>query len=147
MLALKGFGKFLVAMFLLLGASLAFSAPVPKELTKQTDEQAIVGTWKMVSHSLNGETLTPQQVEWWLEVNGKAIMNPGDTAIEYKLRTELSPKGLDWQFVGAKPHLGLYALDGDTLKVVITSGIGQERPKELKPATGMIYGEFKRVSR
>ena len=131
-------------LLLLLAVPLAFAAPVPKEL-KRTDAHAILGTWEMVVQSSNGGPATPQTVKWRLDPDGKAfIMNIGDTAIGYKLHPELSPKGFDWQWPGSL-HMGLYELDGDTLKVVITSAASTVRPTELKPATGMIYCEFKRV--
>jgi len=130
---------------LLLACPLALAAPVPKEL-KRTDAQAILGTWNMVKHSNNGAEPTPQNIKWRLEADGKAsIMNPGDTAIGYKLHPELSPKGFDWQWPGSL-YMGLYELDGDTLKVVITAGASTVRPTELKPAQGIIYCEFKRVN-
>ena len=131
--------------FLLLVAPLASAAPVPKEL-KRTDERAILGTWDMAVHSSDGGPATPQTVKWRLESDGKAfIMNPADTAIVYKLHPGLSPKGFDWQWPNSL-HLGLYELDGDTLKVVITSGASGVRPTELMPAKGMIYCEFKRMT-
>jgi uncharacterized protein (TIGR03067 family) len=130
---------------LLLAAPLVLAAPVPKEL-KRTDEQAILGMWDMVAHSSNGAPATPQTVKWRLESDGKAfILNPGESAIGYKLHPELSPKGFDWQWPGSL-HLGRYQLEGDTLKVVITSGASTVRPTELKPAADVIYCEFKRVA-
>ncbi len=129
----------------LLASPLALAAPVPKEL-KRTDATAILGTWQMVVQSNSGGPATPEAVKWRLESDGKAfIMNPGDTAIGYKLHPGLSPKGFDWQWPTSL-HMGLYELDGDTLKVVITSGASTVRPTELKPATGVIYCEFKRIA-
>ena len=131
-------------LLLLVTTPLALAAPVPKEL-KKTDAQAILGTWDMVSHSHNGGPAGPQTVKWRLEPEGKAfIMNPSDTAIAFKLHPELTPKGFDWQWPNSM-HLGLYELDGDTLKVVITAGNSTERPTELKPGPNVIYCEFKRV--
>ena len=131
--------------FLLLSAALVFAAPVPKEVKKKNDEQLILGTWDMIAHSNNGGPATPQTVKWRLEPDGKAfIMNPSDTAITYKIHPELSPKGFDWQWPTSL-HMGLYALEGDTLKVVITSGASKVRPTELKPGPDVIYCEFKRL--
>ena len=131
--------------FLLLAAPLALAAPVPKEL-KRNDERNILGTWDMVVHSHNGGQAGAQSVKWRLEPDGKAfIMNPGDTAIGYKLHPEMSPKGFDWQWPTSL-HLGRYELDGDTLKVVITSGAATVRPGELKPGPDVIYCEFKRAA-
>lgn len=124
---------------------LAVAAPVPKEL-KSGDEQRILGTWDMVGHSMGGGPVTPQTVKWRLEPGGQAfIMNPGDTAIAYKIHTETEPKGFDWNWPTSS-HPGLYQLDGDMLKVVITTGNSTARPKELKPGPNVIYCEFKRVT-
>ena len=133
------------SVILLLSAfSLASAAPVPKEL-KHTDYQKILGTWDMVQHSMGGAEPTPQAVKWRLERDGKAfIMNPGDTAIAYKLHLETSPRGFDWNWPTSS-HPGLYELRGDTLKVVIRSGNSTLRPTELKPGPDVIYCEFKRV--
>ena len=124
---------------------LAFAAPVPKEL-KKTDDSAILGTWDMVVHSNNGGQGGPQPVKWRLEPEGKAfIMNPNDTPIGFKLHPEMSPKGFDWKWPNTL-HMGLYELNGDTLKVVISSGASTERPTELKPGPNVIYCEFKRAA-
>ena len=131
-------------ILVLLTAPLTFAAPVPKEL-KRTDERAILGTWQMVVHANNAGPATPEAVKWRLEPDGRAfIMNPADTAIGYKLHPELSPKGFDWQWPTSL-HMGLYELDGDTLRVFITSAASTVRPTELKPAPGVIYCEFKRI--
>ena len=128
---------------LLLATSLS-AAPVPKEL-KRGDEQRILGTWDMVQHSMGGAPAAPQAVKWRLERDGKAfIMNPGDTAIAYKLHKDTTPKGFDWNWPTSS-HPGLYELSGDTLKVVITCGNSVTRPTELKPGPDVIYCEFKRV--
>ena len=130
---------------LLLAVSpLAFAAPVPKEL-RRTDDQTILGTWQMVVHSSDGGPSTPQSVKWRLEPDGKAfIVDPADSAIGYRLHPELSPRGFDWKLPGTL-HLGLYHLEGDTLRVVITNGAATVRPTELKAAPGVIYCEFNRV--
>ena len=129
---------------LLLAVPVASAAPVPKEL-KQTDEQAILGTWDMVQHSMGGAVPTPQSVKWRLEPNGKAfIMSPDDLPITFKLHLDTSPRGFDWNWPTSS-HPGLYELKGDTLKVVITCGNSTVRPTELKPGPDVIYCEFKRV--
>jgi len=100
----------------------------------------------MVVHASDGGPNTPQTVKWRFEANGKAfIMNPGDIAIGYKLHPQDSQKGFDWKWPNAM-HLGLYALEGDMLKVVITSADGKTRPTELKAGPGVIYCEFARMN-
>ena len=131
-------------ILLLLASPLALAAPVPKEL-RRSNAQAILGTWQLVVHSDRGQPPTPQSVKWRLEPDGKAfIMNPGDIAISYKLHPHDSPKGFDWQWPTSM-HLGLYAIEGDTLKVVITSVDSKIRPTELQAGPGVIYCEFARV--
>ena len=131
-------------VILLFAAPLAFAAPVPKEL-KRGDETRILGTWDMVAHSMRGGPPTPQTVKWRLEPGGQAfILNPTEIAIGYKLHGGSFPKGFDWNWPGSS-HLGLYELDGDTLKVVIASTGGSARPTELKPGLDVIYCEFKRA--
>jgi len=133
-------------VLLLLLAPLVSAAPVPKELKRGGDDQAILGTWDMVLHSNGGGPPTPQAVKWELGKDGQAfIINPNRIAITYKLHQATSPKSFDWNWPGAS-HMGLYELKGDTLKVVIMSAGGAARPTELKPAEGAIYCEFQRVA-
>ena len=128
---------------LLLAVPLTFAAPVPKEL-KRGDETRILGTWDMVAHSMAGGPPTPQSVKWRLEPSGRAfILNPDEIAIGYVLHGGF-PKGFDWNWPGSS-HLGLYELNGDTLKVVIANAGGSVRPTELKPGADVIYCEFKRT--
>ena len=129
---------------LLFAAPLAFAAPVPKEL-KRGDETRILGTWDMVAHSMAGGPPTPQTVKWRLESGGQAlILNPNEIAIGYRIHGGTPPKGFDWNWPGSS-HLGLYELDENTLKVVITIAGGSARPTELKPGSDVIYCEFKRI--
>jgi len=129
---------------LLLAAPLAFAAPVPKEL-KRGDETRILGTWDMVAYSMAGGPPTPQTVKWRLEPGGQAfILDPNEIAIRCKLHGGSSPKGFDRNWPNSS-HLGLYELDGDTLKVVIASAGGSARPAELKPGLDVIYFEFRRA--
>jgi uncharacterized protein (TIGR03067 family) len=144
--------------------ALLVAAPVPKDKEKQKDEDAIQGTWKIDKFDLGGGPGAPPQAE--LDkiqfVFGKDGMlkvagGPGgeemtgshklDPAAKVKTidMTVNPPKGVN----DGKPEtmLGLYELEGDTLKLCITNGPNKNRPEEIKPdgKAGVAVITFSRV--
>jgi uncharacterized protein (TIGR03067 family) len=117
-----------------------FAAPVPKEKEKVKDEDAIQGTWQVESFDMGGAPGGPPPGEIAkLKLtfkDGKVTANRGDgskeDAIDYKLDAKTKPKSIDLT-EGGRPMLGIYELDGDTLKICMSEG-GQQgvRPEELK---------------
>ena len=125
---------------LLLAASLV-AAPVPKALKRPRDEDRIVGIWVRNP----GETA------------GFAIYDDGscDTGVgttkkdrppgRYKLDTTQSPKHIDWSPDGGQTwFLGVYELDGDSLRFNFGDRGSGVRPKVLGPNTGFQWEDLTR---
>ncbi len=115
------------------------AAPVPKEKAKVKDEDAILGTWKVETFDLGGAAGGPPPGEITkLRLtfkDGKVAASRGDgmqDEIDYKLDATTTPKSLD-MIEKTSTMLGIYELDGDTLKICVSEG-GQKgvRPTEMK---------------
>jgi len=136
-------------ILLLLATSLAFAAPVPKEL-RGTDEDAILGTWQVMRYSAyEEERMLPQPILWRFDGGGKGqFSNPtGAQDMAYTLipsENAKSPHGFDirWDHFKMK---GLYRLDGDRLTIALNNDGGKVRAAELAPGKNTWYWEFKRV--
>lgn len=112
-----------LCMFALVALPLA-AAPVPKK--KTTDVELIQGLW---NDGRGGDT-----AHWHFLANGEggfgAKKNP--QAAKYRLDTTTDPKQFDWSQNGGKTwFLGIYELDGDTLKIALAQGGTGERPDEF----------------
>lgn len=104
--------------------------------SKPKDEDAILGTWRLVGWDMDGVMRPPLRV-WsnhslkfseknsWSEEYG-ASKNGGT----FKLDPEAKPKTMDKSSQDVT-ILALYELDGDTLKICFTMS-GGARPTELK---------------
>lgn len=116
------------------------AAPTPKEKDKAKDEDAIQGTWKIESFDLGGAQGGPppgevEKIRMTFKKDGKLAMSRGqgdDREGEYKLDASAKPKAIDLIAEG-RTSLGIYELDGDTLKLCIAEGQNATRPEEMKP--------------
>jgi uncharacterized protein (TIGR03067 family) len=108
---------------------------------KAKDEDAIQGTWKVEKFDL-GVPGGPSKDElktmrFVFKKDGKMAMAVGPRGEkkegEYKMDPAAKMKTIDW-VRGDRIQLGIYELDGDTLKICISEG-GQKgvRPSEMKP--------------
>ena len=61
-------------LVLLLSLPMAFAAPVPKELKKQTDAACFVGTWEITTLRSNGKPLG--KAHWTFDESLKMISDP-----------------------------------------------------------------------
>jgi uncharacterized protein (TIGR03067 family) len=137
----------LLAAGLLAGTALA--APVPKEKEKVKDEDGVLGVWAVDTFDY-GEIGGPPQAEaakmrMTFKKEGKLVLalggEPQDAS--YKLDPTAKPKGIDL----SSPALGIYELDGDTLKLCLSQGPSQARPTEFKAdgKRGVLVITLKRV--
>jgi RNA polymerase sigma factor (sigma-70 family) len=116
------------------------------------DRAAMVGTWEStetVTRTIGDKVLPPveRKVRWVL-TDDKFIRTSSDGFIEqewhYQLDPTKSPKAIDLVSPVQGNYLGVYVLDGDTLKVQLGREPGK-RPAEL-PAKVDSFWHFKRVS-
>jgi uncharacterized protein (TIGR03067 family) len=127
--------------------ALLVAAPVPKDKEKPKDEDAILGTWKPDKFDNGGGPGGPapgelDKMRFVFEKDGVLRVTGGPGGEEMKGTFRLDPtakvKALD--LVVTEPGgngqvqtiLGVYELDGDTLKLCFGEGPKQPRPEEVK---------------
>jgi uncharacterized protein (TIGR03067 family) len=111
------------------------------------------GEWRVVSLNVSGTELAKDQ----LEARGMHLMFKDGTLrsknalaknmaapMPLTLQPDSSPKQIEWQ-TKARKILGIYQLDGDTLKIAIA--IGQKtRPTDFTPGPDKTVYVLKRVA-
>ena len=125
----------------------AVAAPVPKAVKKQDDAALLEGRWVGVTTDTGGGP-NPDP-ERWLEItDGKFSTGIGSTrgydGRTLRLDPSASPKHLDVNNTRGGFHLGIYELDGDTLRWCESSS-ATTRPTEIKAANGFNVLVYKRV--
>ncbi|MCU0704029.1 MAG: TIGR03067 domain-containing protein [Fimbriiglobus sp.] len=141
--------------------TLVFAAPVPKDKEKAKDETAILGTWKIEKFDTGGGPNGPppgevEKIQFVFEVDSVLRIAGGPRGEQMKGSFKIDPlakiKTIDMTMTspgGGKLEtmLGLYELDGDTLKLCITNGPGSPRPTDLKAdGKGVALVTLKRVT-
>lgn len=128
-------------VLLLACAAVAVAAPVPKAVKKKGDADLIVGEWV--------DSPGAQSV-WLFREDGTAgvgdPVNPACKAV-YKIDPNQTPKHLDWSQDGGRTwYLGVYELDGDSLKISFGGGNSGTRPPTVdKNNTFQFVGVTRRV--
>ena len=119
-------------------ASALVAAPVPKEKEKLKDEDAIVGTWSIDNFDAAGDKPPPPDqvaaIRFVFAEKGVFKMTGGPPERgegTFKLDPAAKTKTIDITLDGKK-MLGLYELDGDTLKMCIPNSPDSPRPEEMK---------------
>lgn len=140
-------------------ASALVAAPVPKDKEKTKDEDAIQSTWKADKFENAGAPGGPppgelEKIRFVFEKDGKLRVTGGPSGDEmtgtYKLDPAAKLKAIDMvvKDPSGREHtaLGVYELDGDTLKLCFSDGDNKPRPEELKPdGKGVAVVTFTRV--
>jgi uncharacterized protein (TIGR03067 family) len=129
------------------------AAPVPKEKAKVKDEDAILGTWRFEKFDTGGADGVPkgdvEAIRMTFKKDGKMLtaFGPGGEKreAEYKLDPAAKVKAIDFVEKGGRTALGIYELDGDTLKLCLAEGKDPKRPTEMKPDGRMPVVTLKRV--
>ena len=132
------------------------NAPKPRaQDTAQAkdDRVEIQGTWESwttVTHSSNGEVSPPERLKLTSVITEDKIMRVGQDGFledeqSYKLDPTKSPKAIDItdRRLG-DTFLGIYQLEGDTLKILYTDERPKKFPSEKDQMKPMVW---KRVSR
>jgi len=132
------------------------------------DAKRILGTWKVVAIEVNGKTNRDPKSPGlshgpWIITAEKITQEgthfteekgyfKGKSETPYKLDSTKSPKEIDFietRLDGTKnpkPALGIYSLDGDTLRICMAAGDEQPRPTEFatKPGSNLYFQVLKR---
>ena len=134
-----------VLILLLLVPSALTAAPVPKEIRKEGTRE---GVWKLLKIDLPGGGASTGMTHNWV-IDAKddvSFSGPQERSAEIRFRLTFDPaaKHCDYKTPSmATPYLGVYELDGDSLKIAIDFG-GGPRPKALG-APGAYTYNFRRV--
>jgi uncharacterized protein (TIGR03067 family) len=117
-------------------ATLLLAAPAPDDPTKK-DQERIQGTWKVDSIQAPDGAAQPDAADMRMTFDvEKVVMTKGGNEFKkgtFKLDASKKPPAIDLTDDKDKmAALGIYQLDGDTLKIAVAKE-GAERPKEFKP--------------
>lgn len=114
------------------------------------DDPAIVGAWRLESAASEGNespaegvkavdrgwTITKDTIQWdWVTKGGDGREKMKQTRWTYTLDPTATPPAIDLAVDGsaAQPRMGIYYLDGDTLKLCISDGKHRDkRPTDFK---------------
>jgi uncharacterized protein (TIGR03067 family) len=115
----------------LLVAALALAASSPAEAGAEKALAALQGTWTLVSLESDGEVQEfPDRPPRWV-IKGKDVRYAGQPLAALAIDPTTTPRNIDLTFRNPKRvYEGVYAVDGDTLKVCVnrlTEGV-KERP-------------------
>ena len=114
----------------------------------KNDLAALQGVWKVESAVAGGEKIpAEQQAKMGFTFKGNELIpadNPKDVAV-VKLDPGQKPAAIDLTEKNKKTSLGIYEIDGDTLKLCFNEP-GKPRPKTFESAKGSqtIYLVLKR---
>ena len=118
-------------------------ADAPKEDVKKDKEQ-LQGTWKAVTAQERGETKDDAEDHRLTFSGDEFSIKKGDETVikgRFKIDASKKPKHIDMEILEArkegfngKKAVGIFELDGDTLKWCTNEPGGSERPKEFSSA-------------
>jgi uncharacterized protein (TIGR03067 family) len=148
----------LLLTFLLLagvGSPNASGDPPGDAFTKEL--KALAGTWRPIFTENNGYKSSPEDLKgilWIRDADGKWTARRGDkTVVEWavkKIDATKNPKTIDLEITAGEykgvVYLGIYELDGDTLRICFALPDRAERPTEFSASKGTVraLSEFKR---
>jgi uncharacterized protein (TIGR03067 family) len=127
----------LIAGLVLVGAARAEDA-ARKEMSK------LEGEWSMVSGEANGQSMPKDSVK-----SGKRVAKDGETTVtiggqvylkaKFSIDPTKKPRAIDYTMTEGptkgKTHLGIYELDGDTVKFCFAAP-GKDRPTDFTAKEG-----------
>ena len=128
----------IAALLLLLVATPGAQDPTAKEMAR------LEGEWSMVSGEASGQSMPAEMVK-----TGKRVAKDGETTVtlggrvyfkaKFKIDPSKKPKSIDYTMTEGptkgKTHLGIYELDGDTVKFCFAAP-GKERPTDFTAKEG-----------
>lgn len=131
--------RFTAALLMIASAPITHgAAPVPKP-DPAMDLKALEGTWEVVTYEVKGKKASDAGYASLKEI----IISAGKTDLLEREKTDLpikidpskTPKAIDVYLIDAmkaQAHVkGIYALDGDSLKICIPLSMEAERPTKF----------------
>jgi uncharacterized protein (TIGR03067 family) len=98
---------------------------------KKDQLAGLQGSWKVTSLEVNGKPSELPNISFWLVVKGDKVFYGGQELAKLTAEPDATPPGIDLAFRNPERVLeGVYAVDGDTLKLCVnrqTEGV-KERP-------------------
>src|SRR5581483_4019740 len=135
--------KRFVGVLFLAGAALALGADDKKDDAAKEELKKLEGTWLLVSAEEDGQKMPDNGVKIKAVVKGdKLTLHFGEQTLEGTISVDPSkkPKEIDTVTTAdKKKSLGIYDLDGDTLKICVGKS---ERPKEFDAKKGSGNGLY-----
>ena len=148
----------LLVTFLLLaglGSPKVSGDPPGDAFTKEL--KALAGTWRPISAENNGYKASEEDLKgtlWIRDADGKWTLRRGtETLVEWAVKqidATKNPKTIDIEITAGAykgvVYLGIYELDGDTLRICFALPDKPERPTEFSASKGSVraLSEFKR---
>jgi uncharacterized protein (TIGR03067 family) len=126
-----------------------------KEAAVKEEKKCLIGIWKLVSCEGEGnkvpEEILKREIVRWTITDRTITWTAGkddEGTDKYALDPTITPKAIDLTDKDGHHAPGIYALNGDTLKVCIDEG-SEERPTvfSTKPDTRLSVWAFKRERR
>jgi uncharacterized protein (TIGR03067 family) len=125
-------------------AALVLVGPAGAEDAVKKEMALLEGEWSMVSGEANGLSMPKETVK-----SGKRVAKDGETTItiggkvyfkaKFSIDPTKKPKAIDYMMTEGptkgKTHLGIYELDGDTVKFCFAAP-GKDRPTEFTAKEG-----------
>src|SRR5262245_8218194 len=140
----------------LIGLMAVMVSPVPAEEneTVKKDLAQLQGEWSMVSGSADGQSMPEQMLKQMKRIcKGDEVTTTMAGQVFFKAKIAIDPskkpKTIDYEmtegFTKGQKQLGIYELDGDTLKSCF-GGAGATRPTDFtsKPGDGRTLSVWKR---
>jgi uncharacterized protein (TIGR03067 family) len=150
----------LAAIFLFAAVGLPVMAGDAKEEAVQKELEALKGIWAVVSAERDGKKLSDEQlkdVTLRYDGSGNVSVRKGEMLLfdgTIRIDPTKKPKTLDATQTSEGPDkgktfLGIYELQGDTLKVCSAAPAGKDRPTEFssRPGSGHFLRVYKRAGK
>ena len=128
-------------------ATLAYAAPVPKELKQGAK---LEGTWKVESLSTDGQPAGQEGSFWTIDDAGMLTHHseakPPAKHSKITFKYDPGTKDVDYTIIsGSRNYPGVFELRGDTLKICFQLN-DQTRPKTVEAGKDLNLWTFKRVT-